>query len=201
MPGERSSALAVASAAIALSVAGIPGLAQSNAVRWRTAPSELTVSLAADGVGVYDEPQTAPHVVEAPANLTVPSGFHQAVATMLERSPMFRRQCLRVAAAPHLAVVVRLLDPNASGARARTQIRRTDGGQLIATVEINPYGDFRELLAHELEHVIEQLDGIDLAAKAIVARSGVRNSVGGTFETSRAVRVGALVALEARRER
>ena len=119
MHGERNSTLAVASAAIVLSVAGIPGLAQSNAVRWRTAPSELTVSLAADGVGVYDEPQTAPHVVETPANLTVPSGFHAAVATMLERSPMFRRQCLRLAAAPHLAVVVRLLDPNASGARAR----------------------------------------------------------------------------------
>ena len=76
-----------------------------------------------------------------------------------------------------------------------------DGGQLIASVEINPYGDFTELLAHELEHVIEQLDGIDLAAKATVARSGVRNCADGTFETSRAVRVGALVALEARRER
>ena len=91
--------------------------------------------------------------------------------------------------------------PNAGGARARTQIRRTAGGQLIATVEINPYGDFTELLAHELEHVIEQLDGIDLAAKATVARSGVRNCADGTFETSRAVRVGTLVALEARRER
>ena len=74
-------------------------------------------------------------------------------------------------------------------------------GQLVASVEINPYGDFTELLAHELEHVIEQLDGIDLAAKATVASSGVRNCADGTFETSRAVRVGTLVALEARRER
>jgi hypothetical protein len=55
-----------------------------------------------------------------------------------------------------------------------------------------------ELLAHELEHIIEQLDGIDLAAKAAVARSGVRECVDGSFETSRAVRVGTLVALEAR---
>ena len=182
MHGERSSTLAVASAAIVLSVAGIPGLAQSNAVRWRTAPSELTVSLAADGVGVYDDPQTAPHAVEAPPNLTVPSGFQATVA-------------------PHLAVGVKMLHPNSGSARARTQIRRVDGGQLIASVEINPYGDFTELLAHELEHVIEQLDGIDLAAKATVARSGVRNCADGTFETSRAVRVGTLVALEARRER
>jgi hypothetical protein len=119
---------------------------------------------------------------------------------MLERSPMFRRQCLRLAAAPHLAVVVRITHPNTAGPRARTQIRR-DGSQLTARVEINPYGDFTELLAHELEHIVEQLDGIDLAVKSNVARSGVRQCADGTFETSRAVRVGTLVALEARRDR
>ena len=200
MHGEYGSKLAVASAAIVLSVAGIPGLAQSNAVRWRTAPPELTVSLVSNGVGVYDEPQTAPSGVAAPPNLAVPSAYQPAVATMLERSPMFRRQCLRLAAAPHLAVVVRITHPNNGGPRARTQIRR-EGGQLSADVEINPYGDFTELLAHELEHIIEQLDGIDLAAKSGVARSGVRLCADGTFETSRAVRVGTLVALEARRER
>ena len=200
MHGEHGSKLAVASAAIVLSVAGIPGLAQSNAVRWRTAPSELTVNLASNGVGVYDEPQTAPQDIAAPPNLDIPSGYQAAIVTMLERSPMFRRQCLRLAAAPDLAVVVRISHPNNGGPRARTQIRRV-GSQLNASVEINPYGDFMELLAHELEHIIEQLDGIDLAVKAAVARSGVRQCGDGTFETSRAVRVGTLVALEARRER
>ena len=68
-------------------------------------------------------------------------------------------------------------------------------------MEINPLGDFTELLAHELEHVIEQLDGIDLAAKAAVANSGVRSCTDGTFETSRAVRIGTVVALEARDRR
>jgi hypothetical protein len=200
MHGEHGSKLAVASAAIVLSVAGIPGLAQSNAVRWRTAPSELTVSLMSNGVGVYDEPQAPPSGVAVPPNLDVPSAYQPAVVTMLERSPMFRRQCLRLAAAPQLTVVVRITHPNNAGPRARTQIRR-DGSQLSASVEINPHGDFTELLAHELEHIIEQLDGIDLAAKSNVARSGVRLCADGTFETSRAVRVGTLVALEARRQR
>jgi hypothetical protein len=159
-----------------------------------------TVNIVPNAVGVYDEPQTPPSDVAAPPNLAVPSAYQPAVATMLERSPMFRRQCLRLAAAPHLAVVVRITHPNNAGPRARTQIRR-EGGQLSADVEINPYGDFSELLAHELEHIIEQLDGIDLAAKSNVARSGVRLCADGTFETSRAVRVGTLVALEARRAR
>jgi hypothetical protein len=117
---------------------------------------------------------------------------------MLQRSPMFRRQCLRLAAAPHLAVVVRIMHPLTGGPRARTQIRRADRNRLIASMEISPVGDFTELLAHELEHVIEQLDGIDLAGKAAVARSGVRCCSDGAFETSRAVRIGTVVALEAR---
>ena len=197
MHGEHRG-LVVASTAIALSVAGIPGLAQSNAVRWRTAPSEMAVGLTSNVVGVYVEPHAAADVVEVPPNLDVPSTYQTTVERMLARSPVFRRQCLRLAAAPHLEVVVRILHPLASGPRARTTITRADPGRVIAAVEINPVGDFIELLAHELEHVIEQLDGVNLAAKSSIARSGVWTCPDGTFETTRAKRVGTLVALEAR---
>jgi len=196
MHGERRG-LVVATAAIVLSVAGIPGLAQSNAVRWRTTSSELMVGIVSNGVSVYLEPHTS-DTAEIPANLTVPSTFRATIEQMLERSPMFRRQCLRLAAAPHLTIVVRMLHPLSAGPRARTQISRADRNRLVATVEINPLNDFTELLAHELEHVIEQLDGIDLAAKSAIANSGVRSCVDGTFETNRAARVGTVVALEAR---
>jgi len=198
MHGDRRHALLVGSVAIALSVSGIPTLAQSNAVRWRTASSEIVVG-STSSVSVYLDPYTS-GAVEPPSNLSVPSMYRAIVDQMLERSPMFRRQCLRLTGAPHLAVVVRMLHPFIAGARARTQVRAAEG-RLIAAVEINMAGDFVELLAHELEHVIEQLDGIDLAAKAAVPRSGVRTCGDGTFETSRAVRVGTLVALEARRAR
>jgi len=198
MRGDRTR-LTVAATAIVLSVASVPGLTQSNAVRWRTVvPSEVSVTIAASDVGVYAETLVVPDTVEIPANLSVPSGYRATIETMIERSPMFRRQCLRLVAAPHFAVVVRMLHPFTGGPRARAQIRQGDGGRVIAVVEINPLGDFMELLAHELEHVIEQLDGIDLAAKAAVARSGVRSCAEGTFETSRAARVGSLVAVEAR---
>ena len=136
--------------------------------------------------------------VVAPPNLSVPSAYRMTVEQMIERSSMFRRQCLRLAVAPHLVVMVRMLHPLTAGPLARTEIKR-EGSRLVATVAINPRGDFTELLAHELEHVIEQLDGIDLAVKAAVANSGVRSCVDGTFETSRAVRVGSVVAVQARR--
>ena len=197
MHGDRNG-LAVATAAIVLSVASIPGLAQTNAGRWRTAPSELTFALASNGVNVYTESHPASDAIEAPANLRVPTGYRTVIEQMLARSPLFRRQCLRLSGAPHLSVIVRTLHPLIGGARARTQISQTDGNRLVAIVEINPLGDFSELLAHEIEHIIEQLDGIDLAARAAVARSGVWGCADGTFETSRAVRVGTLVAREVR---
>ena len=43
-----------------------------------------------------------------------------------------------------------------------------------------------ELIAHELEHVIEQLDGIDLALRAAQSSGEVRTTVRDTFETTRA---------------
>ena len=195
---RHHSALAVASAAIVVSVAGVPIVAQSNAVRSRTTvPSGATLAAASNVVGVYVDPYRASDTLATPPNLNVPSTHRGTIEKMLELSPMFRRQCLRLAGAPHVAVVVRMMHPLTGGPRARTEIRPAAGSRLVAMVEINPLGNFMELLAHELEHVIEYLDGIDLAAKADVANSGVRSSAG-AFETNRAVRVGTLVAFQAR---
>jgi hypothetical protein len=55
-----------------------------------------------------------------------------------------------------------------------------------------------ELVAHELEHVIEQLDRIDLPSKAALPDSGVHSLAGNMFETTRATRVGLKVAQEVR---
>src|SRR5690242_16215507 len=106
MRGERR-AVAAASAAIVLSVANVPGVAQSNAVRWRTAPLESTASLVPAGVGVYLERHATADDVDIPANLDIPASYRATITAMLERSPMFRRQCLRLAAAQQLSILVR----------------------------------------------------------------------------------------------
>jgi hypothetical protein len=55
---------------------------------------------------------------------------------------------------------------------------------------------FAELISHELEHVIEQLDGVDLAGIARRAPATVWLSGRDSFETLRAIRTGQLVAAE-----
>lgn len=136
-----------------------------------------------------------------PDNLLVPRVFSGLVESMLRRSPTFARQCQRIAHASHLTVALEFAPARASHTpRARTHIVRRSG-RLMATVVIAQPADAVELIAHEIEHIIEQLDDIDLALKAAVPHSGVHalNSDGPVFETLRAHRVGLRVADEVRR--
>ena len=78
---------------------------------------------------------------------------------------------------------------------------RTAKGQLTAVVNIGFRENTQELIAHEFEHIIEQLDGVDLAARAALAHTGV-TSIGyatDKFETMRAQRTGLKVVSELRR--
>ena len=59
----------------------------------------------------------------------------------------------------------------------------------------------QELIAHEFEHIIEQLDGVDLAARAALPNTGVTafGHAADMFETTRAQRTGLKVVSELRR--
>jgi hypothetical protein len=65
-------------------------------------------------------------------------------------------------------------------------------------VEIRVLDHLAELIAHEIEHVIEQIDGVDLRVQSLLPGTGVRSCMDGSFETVRAVRVGRRVAQETR---
>ena len=96
------------------------------------------------------------------------------VADMCRRAPTFRRQVVRLAEQPELVIT---LEPGAfpidGRTRASTEIARVDGGLRRAEVLVRPGDSLAvvELIGHEFEHILEQLDGVDLAAW--VGRSGV----------------------------
>ena len=134
--------------------------------------------------------------LDLPPNVTIPAAFADFVEDMLRSSPTFRAQCSRIAREASLRVVVRksLLAP-AQAAITRL-IRRSDG-YLDAEVELGAFGDVVLLVAHEFEHIIEQLDGVDLTSMAARPGTGVRTDPRtGQFETDRAIVVGRLVARE-----
>jgi hypothetical protein len=138
---------------------------------------------------------------DIPPNFEVGAVYRPLVMKMLSRSPTFRWQMLRIAAATHLTIQLQSALPSwHEGLRATTEFARTADGKLLATVDIVRSTNDVELIAHELEHVVEQLDGIDLAAKAGRRNSGVylTGDRGDVFETTRAKRVGLQVAREVR---
>lgn len=136
--------------------------------------------------------------VRLPASIQVVDDLLPRMHVMLERSPTFRAQCRRIAEAPHLYVRVRL-DMAIIGRtyRAVTTICRQPSGAIVAAIDIVPFGDPAEWLAHEFEHLIEQLDGVDLR-ELERRRQGAWQSGQQMFETERAVRVGRRVFREMR---
>jgi len=115
---------------------------------------------------------------------------------MLQRSATFRQQCLRLEA-PRLRVQIRRDAQLADRSyRAITTIHRSDDG-IVAFVVIGGFGDPTEWLAHEIEHVIEQLEGVNLISLAN-ANQGAWQVDNRAFETTRAIRAGVAVRHEVR---
>ena len=123
---------------------------------------------------VDDETAFVRGTMSVPGNVEIPEGLRATVASMLRYSLTFRRQCARIGRASDLGVVVqRALMAATAKEGAVTRMVRRDGGGLEADVLVDALGDTVMLIAHEFEHIIEQLDGVDLAAMAARSATGV----------------------------
>ncbi len=187
--------------AMALGLASCALLLHQHFVIAQSSSAAAHARLSLTSVHRYVAHESIPTQLAFPPNLLVAPLYRPLIDSMLRESPTFRRQCLRIAAEPALTVQLAIgRTPLASGMRAMTRFRRSDGGQISAVVDIGFHQNLEELIAHELEHVIEQLDGIDLAARAARPHTGV-TTVGyraGMFETVRARRMGLKVLSELR---
>jgi hypothetical protein len=131
-----------------------------------------------------------------PANVQLPSGMAPVLQRIYERSQTFRSQCDRLADAKELQVRVRINARIRGGCRAFTVIRRV-GREIQAEMHL-PFGrDLTELVAHEFEHLLEQVEGVNLRRLARLEGSGVRQIEPDLFESDRAQAAGRLVAKEA----
>ncbi|MEP7305188.1 MAG: hypothetical protein ABJA98_06695 [Acidobacteriota bacterium] len=130
-----------------------------------------------------------------PANITAEADLLRQMAVMLRRSATFRQQCQRLDVR-ELRVQIHT-DPLLADRpiRARSIIRRSESGGFNALVAISAFGDPTEWLAHEFEHIIEQLDGVRVPQLAFTGAAAWRTGEG-MFETERARRIGRLVRHE-----
>ena len=133
--------------------------------------------------------------VALPANTGVPGGYQQWIEALIARSPTLHRQCLAIASAEVL-VRLRSTDPVGGTCRATTTYTRDRAGRLRAVIAIPVSIDFAERLAHEFEHVVEQIEGVNLRRLARSRDSGVREVGRNVSETQRATDAGLMAAME-----
>ena len=148
--------------------------------------------------GALSSAETAPcaahgAVVRLPETIQVADDLRRPVDSMLRKSTAFRSQCRQIARVPQLYARVRIDARLADKPyRARTTIHRLPSGAIVADIDITPVGDPTEWLAHEFEHLIEQIDGLELSELAR-RRQGAWHSIDDMFEPDRAIRMGRTV--------
>ncbi len=135
-----------------------------------------------------------------PANVELLADIGRALQRIYDRSPTFRAQCERIAGAQKLRVRIRIDPSIPSRCRAFTIVRR-QGFEIQADVHLPPSSNHAELVAHEFEHLLEQIEGLNLRRLARVRGSGVHEIEREIFETDRAQAAGRVVNAEFRQLR
>ena len=159
--------------------------------------SSLLVGAAAlrAAVLVQDVAPAVPPTMATSATVEPSGAFGDVIMRLQEQSPTFCRQLRRLGSSRVRVRVWADYPQRTASVLARTIVKRHEGEITSADIylPISPYTV--ELLAHEVEHVVEQLDGVDLAAH--LGTGQVWRGRDGGFETRRAVDVGRRVAAEA----
>jgi hypothetical protein len=141
--------------------------------------------------------QTQAPCPQLPANLHVANSYREWMVDLIARSPTLRRQCEAITSALHVQIYLESSRYLTGCCRARANFTR-DGRSIHVVIEIPITADFPELLAHELEHVVEQIEGLNLREMARAPRSGVREVGTNIYETNRATTAGRTAARETR---
>jgi len=149
----------------------------------------------AAGQAVGPTPQGVRSPSPLPRNLAVSGIARPLVTSMWSLSPTFRRQCARLAEHPEVLVRIDLFVGVHDG-RASARVERGPSSYRVSVeIDASKSAQYVEHIAHELEHVLEVVDGTDLPRLSRQRVDGVIN-LGGSYETARAQSVGRIVARE-----
>jgi hypothetical protein len=171
----------------------VPGVVRRLVVRWSVVAliaSPWTACASVTGAAQAAEVPARPS--PWPCRLIPASKIRPVVEKGMARSETMRGQCEELAAARAVVVLEWGVMDSQSHALTRMAVR---DGVVVAVVKLPPLGDVLALIAHELQHVIEQTRELDYAVEAKRAGSGVWLAFGG-YETQAAVDVSRQVTRE-----
>ncbi|MCM3879984.1 MAG: hypothetical protein ND807_07745 [Vicinamibacterales bacterium] len=131
-----------------------------------------------------------------PANIQLSRELGRSLERIYQGSATFRAQCDRIAAAEMLSVQLRF-DPHIPRSCQAFTIFGKRGRELHADVHLPMSGSLMaQIVGHEFEHIVEQIDGLDLRLLARIRGTGVYQSSFDVFESVRAQNAGRIVEKE-----
>lgn len=137
---------------------------------------------------------------DAAPNIWMTRDLTAIVDELWRDSPTFRAQCARIGRARPGLQVAMAIDPwlrLSFNTRATATIRRYSSGFTFVRVSLPvERSELEELIPHELEHIIEYLEGIDLTGAAQTNRGGYYLTSDRRVETDRAIAMGRRVRRE-----
>jgi len=142
--------------------------------------------------------QSGDPLTDLPPNLRVPRDLRPMLTDALKRSPTFQRQMQLLLHTQRVRMSVSY--GGLRGLRtfqAHSRVTHHEFGALIVDTTLFAPADMVELIAHEIEHVCEQIEGVDLKELSHRHDSGVYD-LDGHFETQRAIAAGHRVSREIR---
>ena len=135
-------------------------------------------------------------LLASPSNVAMRKDLRPFVARLLMRSPTFRNQFERIRNTSNLQVAIELVTSQAHlPYQARCIVEKADG-LITVKMELVVLRPIPEMMGHEFEHLMEQLEGVNLRTLAAQKGSGVIRQPDGGFETKRAILAGKAVARE-----
>ncbi len=169
-----------------------------------TVPAVMLLAISTLNAGrvlAYPAPDTGatPPPSSLTSSIVVAPFFQRIFEDLLSSSATLRTQYDRIVSTPRVRVWVEPIFGPPGESRARATISRSTSGLLLARVEVaTPLRifEYAEMLAHEFEHVLEQIEGINLSELADGASGAAHRLVDGGYETERARLAGRAAALE-----
>jgi hypothetical protein len=147
---------------------------------------------------VQEETEHKNEAIALPSNVVMPKDMKPILLRMIERSPTFRSQCQKIDSTPYLRIAIEIV-PRLSDCqcRALSTVKRYTTGLVVIKVQIIvPSIHIVEVIGHEFEHALEQIEGLDLRALASTQSEYVYKADSGGFETKRAIRAGNVIEQE-----
>jgi hypothetical protein len=133
-----------------------------------------------------------------PKNIWVQSSLRDTMRSLWHHSPTFRAQCLKIGEHRryHVQIVMDAALVLQRRCRAQCTLRTFSSGLVMARIAVPDKHELTELIPHEIEHVLEHIEGVDLRRNLVTGGHGVYEAGDGRLESARAISAGRKVRAE-----